>query len=177
MAPTGGRGRGRGELVGVDLRSGDEVLGYARLLAERGYRRTGSWGLGQTCWHLAESMRLSVQGEDRPPRSFWRALIGRVAFRVIMLTRRMPRGARAPTRRVLPGDAVDEAEALQMLEEGVRLAEGASAFVVHPIFGRLTAEQWRELHWIHASHHLRLLEPAVASPGVDGLPDLEHVGH
>ncbi len=134
-----------------------------RLLA--GHRTLKKWSLGQICNHLNGAIRFSVEGP--PVLAPWpiRAIVGPLMKRRVFGRGRMPEGVKLPEKYApKPGlDARAEAEAL-------RAAIGLFAAhtgppTVHPLFGRLTAEEWRRFHCIHAAHHLGYVVPDPAEPG------------
>jgi hypothetical protein len=136
------------------LRNGDEVLREVERLSA-GCTPTGAWDLPRTVWHLVEAMERSLHGTPRPLKGL-RRLAGPLLLRLVLLTRRFPEG-RPLARGLTPPEAapLDRAR----LERAVRAVEKGSWFVPHPVFGRMTPAQWREVHWIHAAHHLGFLLP------------------
>jgi hypothetical protein len=62
----------------------------------------------------------------------------------------------------IPSPTVDEAEAIQHLEQAIaRFENHQGDFREHPFFGRFSAEQWREYQLIHCAHHLSFLVPPL----------------
>ncbi len=136
----------------------DVMADVDRLLG--GHVTVGNWSLGQICNHLAWALRASVEGA--PIRSPWliRATIGPLIKGSFLRRGRMPTGVRlrgmAGPR---PGlDARAEAEALRASIAYYRAHPGPR--VAHPIFGRLSPEEWDRFHCIHCAHHLSFAVPA-----------------
>jgi hypothetical protein len=144
------------------LPSYDAVFAEAAALLAWGYDRAGTWGLGQVCHHLAAVMEQSLDGF--PSRFSWPVrLVARwfVLGRVLkhrVFRRRFP----APLS-LQPPAVADDREGLERLRAVIdRLKGHAGAMHPSPVFGRLTAEQWREVHLWHCEHHLSFLLPRPA---------------
>jgi Protein of unknown function (DUF1569) len=138
----------------------DQVMpDVERLLG--GHSTVRQWSLGQICNHLAGALRMSVHGYDGPrPPWFLRMTIAPFILRRLLSTGKMAEGIKVPEQ-MLPKaglDARTEAEALR-----TALAEFAShngPYREHPFFGRMTREQWTQLHRIHCAHHLSFALPS-----------------
>lgn len=66
------------------------------------------------------------------------------------------------------GDATD-AEAIAGLEAAVRqFADHQGEYLPSPVFGKMSREEARQLHLIHAAHHFGFLIPASDSEPVAG---------
>jgi hypothetical protein len=142
----------------------DAVLADAEALLAGGYDRAGSWSLGQVCHHLAASMEMSLDGF--PSRFPWPVrLVARwFALGKILKHRVFRRRFPAP-RYMRPPAAAEDRVALERLRAAVgRLKGHAGAMQPSPIFGRLSPEQWREVHLWHCEHHLSFLLPRTAMP-------------
>jgi hypothetical protein len=137
----------------------DEILADAEALAAKGYDRAGAWGLGQACDHLAKTMERSLDGfPDKMPLPF-RVLARWVALGGILKHRQTNRKFPAPAY-LQPPDAADDRAGLDRLRSAVgRLKGHAGPMQVHPAFGKVTPEQWREIHLWHSEHHLSYLSP------------------
>ncbi len=137
----------------------DEVVADAEALAASGYERGGNWGLAQTCDHLSRTMEHSLDGF--PDRLAWpiRLVARLVALGPILKHRQSNR--RFPTSSYLePVNAGDDRAGLDRLRAAVeRLKSHKGDLHPHPVFGRVTAEQWREIHLWHSEHHLSYLSP------------------
>jgi hypothetical protein len=143
----------------LDFRTYDEIVDDVTRLRAAGYTRCGNWDLGQVCDHLAKAFTGSIDGI--PFRAPWlfRTLVAPLAWPRVMKTRRIPSGVRIPEKYVAPNVDVDEA--VGRLTAAVRRWQAHRGDVAeHPFFGRLTREQWGELHLIHGAHHLSFLLPA-----------------
>src|SRR5262245_27535137 len=137
----------------------DQVLADAERLLAGGYGRAGNWGLAQAADHLAKAITLSLDGFP----SLWPWPL-RLAARWLVLGKIMRhevfrRRVAAPAY-LAPADGVADREAVE------RLRAAVGRFVAHtgplhpsPAFGRLTREQWREVHLWHCEHHFSFLLP------------------
>jgi hypothetical protein len=123
------------------------------------YRRAGEWDLGQMCDHLADSLHGSMHGFDFITPWLARMLFAKPALRYLMKRRRIPIRAKLP-RRMEPAAGKDAARCAARLREKMREFDAWSQpLAAHPFFGRLGAEQWRQVHLIHMAHHLGFLLP------------------
>ncbi len=150
IAPVAARRR-------IDLRTFEAVLEEARSLADKGYEKAGQWSLAQVCRHLAGAIHAQIDGLETkvslPERLIARFFIKDAIFR----SRRIRAGVAAPQEIDSPADG-DEMTAIAELKIAIdRLLKHEGFSHPHPYFGKLTNEQWREYHLIHASHHLGFL--------------------
>src|SRR5690349_8705952 len=149
----------------------DEVLSDADALLRSGYDRGGNWGLAQTCHHLAASLETTLDGFPR--RMAWPVrLLARWLFLPTILRHGVIRVRLPSPAYLLPPDAADEPVAVARLRTAVARFEAHSgAMHLSPAFGRLSREQWRELHLWHCEHHLSFLKPrSVQDKGSGGSP-------
>lgn len=134
-------------------------------LRANAYRPLGQWSLGQTCGHLAYYFRGSLEGFG-----FSLPWVVRVLFGRPFVNRAMRTGVMKPGLRTVPdslisterSDAAEDAlleDCLLWLE---RLSENEEPLHVSPLAGKLTNEEWRRLHCVHAAHHLGFLVPLDA---------------
>jgi hypothetical protein len=155
----------RTELSFADL---DQVIAEVRRLQEGGYRRAGNWSLGQCCRHLAYLNTASLDGfgpEVGIPKFVQRILpiVGKPILWLVF-KKGMPSGLKAPKALQPPPDVDESAEVTAMIRSLERVRDaGPSDFKPSPIFGRLSREQWQQLHRIHAAHHLGHLVPNGAA--------------
>ncbi len=137
----------------------DDILADAEALGARGYDRAGAWGLGQACDHLAKTMDRSLDGFPELKPLPFRVLARWVALGAILKHRQSNRRFPAPSY-LLPTDAADDRAGLDRLRSAVgRLKAHAGPMHMHPVFGNVTPEQWREIHLWHSEHHLSYLRP------------------
>jgi hypothetical protein len=150
----------------LDFHDFDAVAAEVERLRRYGYARAGNWDLRQVCEHLTATMRMSLEGFSfqGPP---WplRVLIAPLLRWRFFKTRRMPAGYKGPEP-LMPNPAGDENAAVRTFNEMLaRVRDPGASFHPSPFLGKLTAEQWRQLHLIHAAHHLGFLVPRDSQQG------------
>jgi uncharacterized protein DUF1569 len=128
-------------------------------LQRGGYDKAGAWDLAQMCDHLIYFMAGSLDGHQFKVPWIFKVLFGRLVLRRILSNRKMKRGVFTP-QKPLPEPGGDEAMAVDKLKNTIaRIESHNGEFIDSPFFGHLTPEQWRDLHLIHAGHHLGYLIP------------------
>ena len=127
-------------------------------LGKTGYSQVGKWNLFRTCDHLAKTMRMSLEGFPNNAPWYLRYLVAPLVKGRFFRTRRMPEGFKAPAG-LDPSDAGDEQAAAQLCKDFLNRVRDAREFQPHPVFGRLSPEEWRQVHLIHSAHHLSFLIP------------------
>ena len=149
--------RGRRELAFGSL---DEVVADAeRLVASPHTRTLGNWPLSQLLTHLATAINRSIDGiAFRAPlsvRIIGFFIKGRVMKKGLRPGFRLPRereaGAYPP--------AASPQEALETLRAAVARTRTERITARHPVFGRLTHEEWVRFHLRHAELHLSFAVP------------------
>jgi hypothetical protein len=141
----------------VHFRDYDDVVSDARSLLTAGYERTGQWGLGQICAHLATTMEMSLDGFPSlmpwPVRLVARWFVLGKVLRHQVFRRRVT----APAY-LAPPDAADDEAGLERLSAAIARLKGHSgAMQPSPVFGRLSPAEWRAVHLWHSEHHLSFL--------------------
>ncbi len=154
---------------GVTLATLDDLAAEARRIAQaEGAGRAhplGNWSPGQNLQHLARFMTCSMDGFGGDP-PMWLKLFGRVlriAFGRTLFLRPPPPGMKLPPDLPFVPDAeVTAAVAADELCAVIeRVKAGAGFLPASPVLGRLSREQWIELHLRHAEMHLSFV-------GLDG---------
>ena len=124
-----------------------------------GYDKAGAWDLAQICDHLDYFMTGSLDGHQFKVPWILKALFGRLVLHRILTNRKMKRGVFTP-QKPLPESGGDPAVAVDNLKNTIaRFEAHTGEFIDSPFFGHLTPDQWRDLHLIHAGHHLGYLIP------------------
>jgi len=142
----------------LEFRNLGEVRREVDRLAEHGYSHTGNWNLAQTCEHLGIFIKGSIDGLSIKPPIFFRPFGGMI-YRYIIRNRRMPSGVKIPDVWV-PKPQPDSPEVLDRFRALLKRYENHHGDMArNPLFGKLTKEQWTELHLIHCAHHLSHLLP------------------
>ena len=149
----------------------DELLADAERIAVHPDAPTrGAWSASQNIWHVARYIQASVEGYPFLP-PWWMKLIGPLMKRRL-ITQRMSPGFKAPSnvaKHMEPQSVSDEQTAIgpavALLREWVGKAKSQGFIPANPVFGKMTARQWEQLHCRHAEHHFGLIAlPDPASP-------------
>lgn len=146
----------------LDLRSGDELIAEIDRLASSGYSKAGQWSLTQMCEHLDKTMTGGMDGFNFRLPWIVRATIGAFLTRDILKNRRMRRfSAPKPVRPKSPASETDDPEIIARCKETVRRAmDFKGPLPPYPLVNNLSVENWKQLMWIHAGHHLSFLVPS-----------------
>ncbi len=138
----------------------DDILEEVVQLS-RGHRTLGAWTLAQICHHLAETQEFSVDPTEPEIRTtrLYRATVGRVALRMLLWFRFIPEGRG----NLVPPTLAELGTATERLRNMIVRVSVEPMVATHPIFGRLTRDQWRRFHLHHAAHHLSFVTPDRAS--------------
>ena len=143
----------------LEFRTFDEALAEVDQLLAAPYERRGNWDLSQACDHLADTFEGSMRGFDFGAPWVIRGLIGKLALRYVLHFRSIPFRPRMP-QRLNPQPGKDPAQSGTRLREKVREFEASRGpLAPHPFFGRVSVDQWRQIHLFHMAHHLGFLVP------------------
>lgn len=146
----------------LDLHTFDELRTEILSLSTRPYQRAGQWSLGQNCQHLAKILNQSIDGFDIRLPWFIRIFSGFIKNRVLK-NRCFPKGVQAPKPFLPDKQADDEQGVSELLKAIQRYQHHTGPLQPSPLFGRLSREEWDQLHLIHASHHLGFILPIDSS--------------
>ena len=143
---------GRRELIFSSL---DEVVADAEtLVATSNTKMLGNWPLSQLLTHLATAIKGSIDGYSTKAPWLIR-LVGPLMKRRFLRNKMSP-GFKLP-KEVEVGffpAAASPQEALEQLRAAVGRLENERMTTRHPVFGRLTHDEWTQLHLRHAELHL-----------------------
>jgi hypothetical protein len=138
----------------------EDVLADAERLTAGRIESRGNWSAGQAFEHLARWMDFSLDGF--PVRVPWlvRVLFGRLILRRA-LRRGFPAGFRWKGANAAASDPgpTDAAAGLEHLRRSVARLRTETQRSPSPLFGKLSAEEWEQLHLRHAELHLSFLDP------------------
>jgi rRNA pseudouridine-1189 N-methylase Emg1 (Nep1/Mra1 family) len=120
-------------------------------------------------WHLEHSLlalikMISAVEHSHPSDYKWKFNLKRT---IIIAIGKFPRGkAKAPTS-VLPGEKVNIATIIPMIEKAkqkVMLLDklGNDKFFIHPVFGDLRLKQARRVITIHTNHHIKIINDIIS---------------
>lgn len=137
----------------------DEALAEVDRLHAGAYERRGNWDLAQACDHLADTFDGSMRGFTFAAPWAIRAMFGKFALWYVLRYRSIPIRPRMP-RDQEPPPGKDPIACVARLRESVRAFENSQVPpAMHPFFGRISHDQWREIHLFHMAHHLAFLHP------------------
>jgi hypothetical protein len=159
--------QGRREL---HFKSFDEVLADAeRLVTSPNTNALGNWSLNQLLMHLALTIHLSIDGIN--VRAPWYIRLVGFFIRGRILRRGMPAGFKLPREREIGAfpSAASTQEALETLRKAIARLKTEKMTARHPAFGKLSHEQWVQLHLRHAELHLSFIIPGegTANAGIN----------
>jgi hypothetical protein len=145
----------------------DQVLADADRLLAGGYQRAGNWSLAQVCDHLARIITLSLDGF--PSLMPWpvRVLARWFALGPILRHKVFRRRFNTPTYLVPAADATDRDAVERLRAVLTRFKESTGPLHPSPLFGRLSRDEWREVHLWHCEHHFSFLSPNPKSLTTD----------
>lgn len=150
----------------LDFRSFDEILADVAHLRAAGYRPAGQWDLATICNHLAKGMEVGLENKKVAVPFVFRLLaplIGKMIFKRLLKTRKMPEKIKAPGVFVPDENCEIESSIARLTQACERAKAFTGPLAIHPIFRRITPEEWQQLQLIHSSHHLAFLVPDVAN--------------
>jgi hypothetical protein len=133
----------------------DAMLADAEQLVASPHTKTlGNWPLSQLLTHLALAMNSSIDGISARAPWFIRMLAPAIKRRI--LARGMSPGFKLPARvetEFFP-EAASSQEALETFRSAVGRVRGEKMTAIHPVLGRVTHDEWMQLHLRHAELHL-----------------------
>ncbi|MGL4422413.1 MAG: DUF1569 domain-containing protein [Gemmataceae bacterium] len=142
-----------------------EAHAESERLLQHGYTSSGKWTLGQCCGHLANWVHYQMDGFPRlpllmrPPFFIVRHLMGTSILKEVLAKGVMREGSMTAPQSVPPVDTDDAAAVAAYQQATARWDAFTGEFYSSPMFGRQPRETWRQLHLLHAAHHLSYLTP------------------
>jgi hypothetical protein len=149
---------GRREL---HFNSYEDVIADAEKLAAGDVTMVGNWSLGQIFKHLAIAYTGSIDG--LPFNAPWFVkMMARMFMKKKFLYKSLPSGFQIPDKQrdhLVANDAISTDEGLVALKDAVARLQTESHRVLHPVFSKLTNEEWDNFHWRHAEMHMSFAAP------------------
>lgn len=143
----------------LDFTDFDAVVADVQRLHEQGYHQVGQWSLSQILQHLTLTLERSVNGFPAKMPWFVRKIVAPLIRGKIFAQRKLQAGLKAPVDMVFSAGA-DEANEVKRFNEVLdRVKEYQGEFQPHPVFEKISPEEWRQFHFIHIAHHLNFLIP------------------
>jgi hypothetical protein len=147
----------------------EDLLDEAEWLATSQIRTLGRWSLGQILDHLATWMEFSIDGVPvRMPlalRLIVRPLRRWIIYRPMRPGFRWPQNADP---RLVPQKPVSTHDGLEHLRHAIGRLRTEGHRASSPLLGRLSANEWEQLHLRHAEHHLSFVVPGADVAGDGG---------
>jgi hypothetical protein len=145
----------------LNLRSEDDIIAEVNRL-RKGYRKTGNWSLPQISWHVGtlidKYLAPPVSATPTPDET-----TKKVGFVDAMLkTRQSPPGFEAPPQLVASPDLTDAAVD-HFIESLKKMKTYAHPLVGMGPCGPVKIEEFRQVHCVHAEHHLGFLTPTTGT--------------
>lgn len=137
-----------------------EMLADAERLAAGPHRTLGNWTLGQILGHIANGLKMGVDGADQAAPWPVRVVV-RTFFMKRMLQRGFRPGFKLPqrvARKIVP-PPLETDEGLRRLRDAVDRWQREPQRAMHPLFGQITPEQWEQSQLRHAELHLSFVVP------------------
>lgn len=138
----------------------DDILAEAKqVAAQPGVRSRGNWTPAQNLWHVGRFIKAGVEGfPAKVP--FFLKLIGPL-FKKQFTTKGFSPGIKlskqAADHMVAPDDTTMQ-QAMDMIESSVQGAKEKGFLPKNPMMGKMTQQQWVDLHCRHAEMHFGLIE-------------------
>lgn len=139
----------------------DAIVEDAEFLVDHPHVTVGNWSYGKILQHLADSVNYSFDGYPIKVNLFVQ-IVGRLFFKRRTLEGPIPAGYKLPQKgeALLPPDDVPPAEALANLKRALARFESGDPAAAHPVFGRMTRDEWVNLHLNHSALHMSFVKPA-----------------
>lgn len=138
----------------------DDILREAECVATHPGRTLGNWSVAEILDHLANSIRAAYEGPDARVSWMIRWILAPL-IRSSVLNQPMRPGTSLPKvmSHFLPGDDPTTGESLEKLRTWIARMRTEKPPLEHPIFGKLSHDNWVKLHLRHAELHLSFILP------------------
>ncbi len=142
----------------LDFKTFNDLKNDLNLLSQSRYDRAGNWSLGQVCDHIAIFLDKSMDGFNLVLPLPLRMMGGFARWSTLKF-RWIPSGYKAPDI-LLPLDVSSDPQGIERLQKSIQRYESFNQ-PLHPspLFGKVSRQQWDQLHLIHAAHHFSFLIP------------------
>ena len=138
----------------------DEIQAEAERLAAGPVRQLGNWSLGQATAHLARAMTMPLDGSPTraplPIRMVVRLMKKRILTNGVRPGFKLPKQA---ADKYVPGPEISNEQGLSELRTSIARLKAEPLRHPHPVLGRLTREEWDQLHLRHAELHFSFFVP------------------
>ena len=123
-------------------------------------RSTGNWTSAQIVQHVGRIIDFSIEGFPVPKAPLLIRLVCRV-LRKKILSEPMKPGVKLPPKfaRMVPDDRTTWDEAVDGFRVVMTKLDARQMTCPSPVFGKLTPEQWEQVHCRHAEMHFSFIQP------------------
>lgn len=132
----------------------DEIITRIHKLTPESQRQWGKMTVSQMMAHLQMPLGVGI-GKHKLSRNFLGYTIGPLIKKLLYNDKPFKRDLPTHKTFVIKGDRDFEKEKKQLLEMVNSFKEENLIDSPHPLFGRLTKEQWSKGTWKHLDHHLQ----------------------
>ncbi len=144
----------------LDFHAASEVIHEVERLRSTGYKMLGNWNLAQICDHLSKTIEVGLRPHVSRMPWIIRKLAGQRMINAWLKHRSMRPGAMtAPFLIPQEMSEQDDPALIERYLDHVREADSFLGPLPPYILGEISLENWKQLQWIHASHHLGFLIP------------------
>lgn len=138
----------------------DDILAEGkRIAAKPGARSRGTWTVAQNIWHVGRFIKAGVEGYPAKVPVFLKILgpllIKQFTTKGFRPGIKLP--AKAASHMVAPVETTIE-QAMDMFETAIQSAKDKGFLPKNPMMGKMTQQQWIDLHCRHAEMHFGLIE-------------------
>ncbi len=144
----------------ADLKADLDRLDAANASGNLGH--TGNWTPGEILEHTAKFWKCSLDGfpPGKPPLPL--RMMAQLLFKkkAVQLGNQTPPGFKLPksVEHLIPTEGVSYEQGAEQLRECIARVEGGQSHIPEsPLFGKLTNEQWTNIHLGHCGMHLSFI--------------------
>ena len=137
--------------------TGDSILNRIQLLQASSQRKWGKMSVSQMMAHVNTVMQIATGERIEHPGIFGK-IMGPWIKKVVMNEKPFKKDLPTGTSFIIKEDKDFETEKEKLLKTFHQFMNGGPALVegkIHPLFGKMTAEEWGLSQWKHYDHHLR----------------------
>ncbi len=144
----------------LDFHNSTQVVDEISRLRNQPYQKLGKWNLTQICEHLSKTMAGGMDPAAKPLPWIVRKWITEPMVRSWIKNRAMkPNGMTSPALLPTPNLTLDDPAKIDACLQLVHQVEAFQGSLENLPLGKMSLEDWKQLQWIHASHHLGYLIP------------------
>jgi hypothetical protein len=131
-----------------------EIIDRINKLTPQSQRQWGKMDVAQMLTHLQKPINFSF-GNHQLQGNFIMKLIGPLFKSILYNEKPYKQGLPTDKTYIISDTREFEKEKQQLLDLINRFSESAIQDLPHPVFGKLTKEQWSKATWKHLDHHLK----------------------